>query len=273
MTGAGKRPDAMGPEDRAAADAAAAMEADAASEAQEEALEEEALEAGERDDAAAADAASGWESPPAAGDDQPDYEAVIGALQDELDQARDQRMRAAAEMENLRRRTAREVADAKKFAVSSFARDLLSVSDNLTRALTAVSDEERAAADDVWKNLLEGVEMTERELLSALDKNGVKKIDPAGERFDPNQHQAMFDVPDPSQASGTVVQVVAPGFMIGERVLRPAMVGVSKGGPKPQAKTEGKTEGKTETTAEAKSEPLPESISTSDPGETIDKSV
>jgi molecular chaperone GrpE len=136
-------------------------------------------------------------------------------------------------MENLRRRTAREVADAKKFAVSSFARDLLSVSDNLTRALTVVTDEEKAAAGEVWKNLLEGVEMTERELLSVLDKNGVKKINPEGERFDPNQHQAMFEVPDPSQPSGMVTQVVAPGFMIGERVLRPAMVGVTKGGPKP----------------------------------------
>ncbi|MEM6711678.1 MAG: nucleotide exchange factor GrpE [Pseudomonadota bacterium] len=212
MNGAEKRPEEMTPEELAAADAAADIDSDL-----DEADADEAEE-------------SGWETPPE--DASPDYEAVIGALQDELQEARDQRMRTAAEMENLRRRTAREVADAKKFAVSSFARDLLSVSDNLTRALTVVSDEEKGGAGEVWKNLLEGVQMTERELLTVLDKNGVTKIDPQGEKFDPNKHQAMFDVPDPSQPNGTVVQVVAPGFVIGERVLRPAMVGVSKGGPK-----------------------------------------
>lgn len=224
MTGAGKSA-----EELAAQDAARAMDEELAAEAEQEALEQEAREQ-EAADAAAqqaggADGPSGWEV-------APNYEAVIGGLQDELEQAKDQRMRAAAEMENLRRRTAREVADAKKFAVSSFARDLLSVSDNMTRALSVVSEEEKVQAGEVWKNLLEGIQMTERELLSVLDKNGVKKINPGGERFDPNQHQAMFEVPDPSQPSGMIVQVVAPGFMIGERVLRPAMVGVTKGGPK-----------------------------------------
>ena len=162
----------------------------------------------------------------------PDYEAVIRALQDDLDQARDQRLRGVAEMENLRRRTAREVADARKFAVSGFARDLLSVSDNLTRALSVVSEDEKSAASQVWQNLLEGIVMTGRELDAVLERNGVKQIVPMGERFDPNQHQAMFEVPDPSKASGTVVQVVAPGYLIGDRVLRPAMVGVARGGPK-----------------------------------------
>ncbi|MEO0384660.1 MAG: nucleotide exchange factor GrpE [Pseudomonadota bacterium] len=249
MSGAGKSAEEM-----AAEDAAAAME--------REMLAEEEAEAAQGAAATDGEPASAWENPPE-GDEEPNYEAVVGALQDELEQARDQRIRATAEMENLRRRTAREVMDAKKFAVSSFARDLLSVSDNMTRALTVVTDDEKAAAGEVWKNLLEGVEMTERELLSVLDKNGVKKINPEGERFDPNQHQAMFEVPDPSQPSGMVVQVVAPGFMIGERVLRPAMVGVTKGGPKP-AKQE-----------DAKPEDVKAANDTIDaePGESVDKSA
>lgn len=251
MTGAGRSAEEM-----AAEDAARAMEEELAAEADEDAADEAGSEP------------SGWETAP---QDAPNYEAVIGALQDELEQARDQRMRAAAEMENLRRRTAREVADAKKFAVSSFARDLLSVSDNMTRALTVVSDEEKSSAGEVWKNLLQGVEMTERELLTVLEKNGVKKLDPQGERFDPNQHQAMYEVPDPSQTSGMVVQVVAPGFMIGERVLRPAMVGVTKGGPKPDVKTDAESEAKSadivDLNAEQSAETAPE------PGEAVDKSV
>lgn len=250
MSGAGRSA-----EDMAAEDAARAMEEELAAEAAEEAAEV-AQTADE-------DSASAWENPP---QDEPNYEAVIGALQDELEQAREQRMRAAAEMENLRRRTAREVADAKKFAVSSFARDLLSVSDNLARALGVVTDDEKAAAGDVWKNLLEGVEMTDRELLNVLEKNGVQKIDPEGERFDPNLHQAMFEVPDPSQTSGMVVQVVAPGFMIGTRVLRPAMVGVTKGGPKPEPKAA--------TTADAEAAPAGSAQADAvEPGEAVDKSV
>jgi molecular chaperone GrpE len=258
MSGAGKSAEEM-----AAEDAAAAMEREMRAEEEAEAAEA----GGDAGDHADGEASSAWENPPE-GDDEPNYEAVIGALQDELEQARDQRIRAAAEMENLRRRTAREVADAKKFAVSSFARDLLSVSDNLTRALTVVTDEEKAAAGEVWKNLLEGVEMTERELLSVLDKNGVKKINPEGERFDPNQHQAMFEVPDPSQPSGMVTQVVAPGFMIGERVLRPAMVGVTKGGPKPSASTEPKSGEPTPANDTAAAQP-----GTGEPGESVDKSA
>lgn len=247
MSGAGKSAEEM-----AAEDAAAAME--------REMRAEEEAEAAEGTGETEGDAASAWENPP---EGEPNYEAVIGALQDELEQARDQRIRAAAEMENLRRRTAREVADVKKFAVSSFARDLLSVSDNLTRALTVVTDDEKGAAGEVWKNLLEGVEMTERELLSVFDKNGVKKINPEGERFDPNQHQAMFEVPDPNQPSGLVVQVVAPGFMIGERVLRPAMVGVTKGGPKPAKQEDAKPES---------AKPANDTVET-EPGESIDKTA
>jgi molecular chaperone GrpE len=135
-------------------------------------------------------------------------------------------------MENLRKRTEREVTDARLYGVASFARDMLAVADNMRRALDAVSPELRASAEPGVKALIDGVELTERELLKALEKNGVRQYTPRGEKFDPNIHQAMYEVPDPSVPAGSVVEVVQPGYMIGERVLRPAMVGVSKGGPK-----------------------------------------
>jgi len=156
---------------------------------------------------------------------QPDPVAVAVELRDRL-------LRTLAEMENLRKRTERELADSRIYAVTSFARDLLAVADNMRRALDAVAPELRAGAEAGVKALIEGVELTERELLKALEKNGVRQFTPQGEKFDPNLHQAMFEVPDLSVPSGSVVQVVQPGYMIGERVLRPAMVGVSKGGPK-----------------------------------------
>lgn len=256
MTGAGRSAEEM-----AAEDAARAME--------EELAAEEAEEAEETAEASGDAEASGWETGAQIGAGEvPNFEAVIVALQDELEQTRDQRMRGVAEMENLRRRTAREVVDAKKFAVSSFARELLSVSDNLTRALSVVGDEEKAAASQVWQNLLEGVQMTERELLTVMEKNGVQRIDPLGERFDPNKHQAMFEIPDPSQTAGVVVQVVAPGFMIGERILRPAMVGVTKGGPKHEAKPEANTTQTIDVQAETTHH-----SETVEPGESFDKSV
>jgi len=159
----------------------------------------------------------------------------LAALEAENSTLQDRLLRAAAEMENLRRRTEREKAEATLYAASSFARDMLSVSDNMDRALSAVDDEQREAADDITRNLLEGVEMVRRELLNTFEKHGIQRIEPVGERFDPNLHQAMFEIPDPEAVSGTVVQVVQPGFVIGERVLRPAMVGVAKGGPKAEA--------------------------------------
>jgi molecular chaperone GrpE len=134
-------------------------------------------------------------------------------------------------MENLRRRTEREVAEARSYGISSFARDLIGVADNIRRALEASGDI-GAVAGGAAKALVDGVELTERELLKVLEKHGVKKFEPQGAKFDPNLHQAMFEVPDANIPSGSVVQVVQPGYMIGERVLRPAMVGVSKGGPK-----------------------------------------
>ena len=116
---------------------------------------------------------------------------------------------------------------------AGIARDMLTVADNMRRGIESVPQEQRASADGALKTLLEGVELTERDLLKTLEKYGIKQIDPQGQRFDPNLHQAMFEVEDTSVTTGTVVQVVQAGFVIGERVLRPALVGVSKGGPKP----------------------------------------
>src|SRR5438309_5795918 len=157
------------------------------------------------------------------------------ALAKEAAEARDKMLRTLAEMENLRKRTSREVADARTYGITGFARDVLDIADNLQRALDAVPAEARAAADPGLKALIEGVELTERSLLNALEKNGVRKFDPAGEKFDPNVHQAMYEVPDPSVPPGTIAQVIQSGYMIGDRVLRPALVGVAKGGAKAAA--------------------------------------
>ena len=150
----------------------------------------------------------------------------------EVAEYKDRWMRSLAEMENLRRRTEREVADARTYAVTQFARDVVTVADNMERALQALDDELREKADAGIKALLDGVELTERELLKVLEKHGVQKLDPKGQKFDPHRHQAMFEVPDETVPSGTVVQVMQAGYTIGDRVLRPAMVGVTKGGPK-----------------------------------------
>jgi molecular chaperone GrpE len=156
----------------------------------------------------------------------------VEALAKEAADWRDKMLRTLAEMENLRKRTAKEVSDARSYGITGFARDVLDIADNLQRALDAVPSETRELADPMLKTLIEGVELTERSLLNALEKNGVRKFDPTGEKFNPNFQQAMYEVPDPSVPAGTVVQVVQAGYMIGERVLRPALVGVSKGGAK-----------------------------------------
>jgi molecular chaperone GrpE len=156
---------------------------------------------------------------------------AAAALAKENAELKDRVLRTLAEMENLRRRTEREVADSRVYAIQSFARDLVGVADNIQRALDAVRDS-GVALEGPAKALVDGVELTERELLKVLEKNGVRKFDPKGEKFDPNLHQAMFEVPDARVPSGSVVQVIQPGFAIGDRVLRPALVGVSKGGPK-----------------------------------------
>lgn len=159
-------------------------------------------------------------------------EGSVEALTKEVAEARDRTLRTLAEMENLRKRTAKEVTDARAYGITAFARDVLDIADNLQRALDAVPAEARETADAGLKSLIEGVEITEKSLLKALEKNGVSKLDPLGEKFNPNFHQAMYEVPDSSVPAGTVVQVVQGGYTIGERVLRPALVAVSKGGAK-----------------------------------------
>ena len=156
----------------------------------------------------------------------------VEALTKEAAESRDKMLRTLAEMENLRKRTQKEIADGRTYAIANFAREVLDIADSLQRALDAVPADTKAAADPGLKALLEGVELTERSLLNTLEKNGVKKFDPSGEKFDPNFQQAMYEVPDASVPAGTVVQVVQAGYTIGERVLRPALVGVSKGGVK-----------------------------------------
>jgi molecular chaperone GrpE len=157
---------------------------------------------------------------------------TMAALAKEAADLKDRLLRTLAEMENLRRRTEREIAESRQYAVANFARDLLGVADNMQRALGTLSADFRDQADPVVKSHIEGVELTERELIKVMEKHGVRKFDPQGQKFDPNLHQAMFEVPDPSVPAGTVVQVVQPGYMIAERMLRPALVGVAKGGPK-----------------------------------------
>lgn len=154
----------------------------------------------------------------------------------------DRMLRLAAEMENLRKRSERELADTRTYSIAGFARDMLTATDSLSRALMTLPAEARETAEGPLKALIEGIEMTEREMQRLLAKHGVKPIEAEGQKFDPHRHQAMFEVPDPTRPEGTVVQVVQAGFSIGDRVLRPAMVGVAKGGPKqgqPADTTEG----------------------------------
>ena len=163
----------------------------------------------------------------------------IAALEAENADLRDRVLRAAAEMENLRKRTERDVADTRSYAIAGFARDMLSATDALSRALLMIPAETRETADGTLKSLIEGIELAERETQRLLAKHGVTKIEAAGQKFDPHKHQAMFEVPNPNVPEGTVVQVVQEGFAIGERVLRPAMVGVAKGGAAPAAPADG----------------------------------
>ena len=163
----------------------------------------------------------------------PETPDPLEALEAEKAELKDKLLRLTADMENLRRRTEREKQDMAKYAITAFARDLLSLDDNLSRALSAVPD---GATDDnpTLKALVEGMEMTGRELTKVFESNGITKISPKGEIFDPNNHQAMFEIPNPEVPAGTVMEVVAAGFMIEKRVLRPAMVGIAKGGEKPK---------------------------------------
>jgi molecular chaperone GrpE len=150
------------------------------------------------------------------------------ALQAELAATKDALLRAHAEMENLRRRTSREIEEARRYAVTGFARDLLEVSDSLGRAVAFIPPEVRERED--WAgNLATGVEMTERSLLSVFEKHKINRVEPQkGDKFDHQRHQAMFEVPTRAQPPGTVAEVMAAGYVIADRLLRPAMVGVAK---------------------------------------------
>ena len=152
---------------------------------------------------------------------------TVEALEEQVSELKDQLLRSVAELDNYRKRAEREKEQLRKFGIANFAKDLLSAVDNLRRAVeSGPSDLE--GADESVKNLIVGVEMTEKELLNALEKNGVRKIDPTGEKFDYNFHQAMFEVETDKEEPGTVMQVLQPGYAIEDRVLRAAMVGVSK---------------------------------------------
>jgi len=157
--------------------------------------------------------------------------AAVQALIAENASLKDKALRTLAEMENMRRRTEKEVADAKIYGVTSFARDMLTFADNLRRSLDNVPADARES-DPALKTFIEGIELTERDFLSRLQRHGVRKLEPKGQKFDPNFHEALFEIPDESVPTGTVAQVVEDGFAIGERVLRPAKVGVARGGPK-----------------------------------------
>lgn len=152
----------------------------------------------------------------------------LGAIEAELADTKDRLLRALAETENVRRRTQREREDALRYAAANFAKDLLSVADNLRRALESAPE----AGDERTHNLLTGVAATERELLAAFERHGIKRLDPRpGDRFDHNLHEAMFEVENTGQPAGAVVQVLQPGYILHDRLLRPAMVGVAKAGP------------------------------------------
>lgn len=172
-----------------------------------------------------------------AANDEYDHESIDDAdlldgelveLRQENAALKDRILRAMAETENLRKRAEREKAEATLYAATNFARDLLSVGDSLSKALEMMPDETRSKADDATRNLIDGIELTRRELLNSFQKHGIVELNPEGEKFDPNFHQAMFEVPGSGKPNGTVVQVVQTGYKIGERLLRPALVGVAK---------------------------------------------
>ena len=194
--------------------------------------EEEPQEAQAAQDAAAdaaddAGAAETDQEENSSGGNFEETSSPLEAAELQITDLKDQLLRALAEMENLRRRSTREKEDASKYAIANFARDMLNVGDNMRRALDTVP-EGSGESDDVMAGLVQGVEMTERELLATFERHGIKRVEPLDEKFDHNLHQAMFEVPDAEKAPGTVVQVIQAGYVIGERLLRPAMVGVSK---------------------------------------------
>jgi len=162
-----------------------------------------------------------------ASDDAPQEQAPIDPA-DQMAELNDKLLRALAELENTRRRAERDRIDAQQYGMMRFGRDMLSVADNLGRALAALPEESRA---DLPKNvaaLIEGVAATERDLLATFERHQISPITPLGEKFDPNFHEAMFEAPGTGQAAGTIIEVIEAGYRIGDRLLRPARVGVAK---------------------------------------------
>ena len=160
--------------------------------------------------------------------EQKDVFAVIDALNAENASLKEKLLRTLADMENLRKRTEREVNDMKIYGITNFAKEIITVADNLKRALLTLDGDSKSIIDEKLKSFVGGIELTDRDLEAKLNRFGIKKIDPIGEKFDPNLHQAMFEAPNASVASGFVCEVVQSGYKIGERVLRPALVGVAK---------------------------------------------
>jgi molecular chaperone GrpE len=163
---------------------------------------------------------------------------IVAALQAEVAELKDKWLRAQAEVENIRKRAEREREEATKYSITKLARDVVAVGDNFQRAIDAVPAG-AAERDPALKSFLEGVTMTERELLNALDRHGIRRVQPLNEPFNPHLHQAVAQVPRTDVPAGTIVEVYQAGYMIEERVLRPAMVGVAQGGPKPSSAPEG----------------------------------
>jgi molecular chaperone GrpE len=200
-------------------------EAAARAQAEAEAAEEALADANQTSEFATGDGAG-----PAPEDRIAELEAETASLKDQL-------LRALAEAENTRRRAERDRHDAAKYGAVGLARDLLSVADNLRRALEALPEDARKDGADWAKDLITGVELIEKDFLDAFARQAIEKLEPVGEPFDHNFHQAMFELEDPEKPAGTVVQLMQPGYRLRERLLRPAMVGVSKGGPKAEKPT------------------------------------
>lgn len=191
-----------------------------------------------QDQTTAAEPGAGAPATEAAAEQAPD----VATLEGRIAELTDRLLRAHAEMDNLRKRTERDKEETAKYAITKFAREVLSIGDNLQRAIAAVPAG-AADADPALKALIDGVSMTDREFLNILERNGVKRIVPEGQPFNPHQHQAMTEVENPEVAPGTVVQVYQPGYVLEDRVLRPAMVVVAKGGAKPGAAGSGAASG------------------------------
>ncbi|MCY4548320.1 MAG: nucleotide exchange factor GrpE [Defluviicoccus sp.] len=232
-------------QDANSTEASAEAEAEAKSEATEQAAEpvetgeavapEEAEEAGE---AAEPDDSSPWAGKPA-GDGDADREPEERDHEAELAEANDRLLRALAETENLRRRGKREREETARFAISSFARDVLPVADNLRRALEAVPGD--AGENEALASLVGGLELTERELEAIFQRHGIERIDPGGEKFDHNLHEAMFEIPTADAEPGSVVQVVETGYLLNGRLLRAARVGIARALPEPESEPDPET--------------------------------